>query len=99
MVHNRVLDGTLATMIDLLRVPQRFPEADESQRAMWRGSIIAWWNAENGRSRMFDALSSLTADELRGAEEWLTVESAEPEGKKAATLDAVKAAIKAARTH
>jgi hypothetical protein len=99
MVHNRVLDGTLATMVDLLRIPQRFPEADESQRAMWRGSIIAWWNAETGRPRMLDALSRLTADELRSAEEWLTVESAEAEGKNAAALDAVKAAIITARKH
>lgn len=99
MVHNRVLDGTLETMADLLRVPQRFPEADELQRAMWRGSITAWWNAENGRSRMLDALSRLTEDELRSAEEWLTVEGAEPEGKNAAALDAVKAEIKAARKH
>jgi hypothetical protein len=99
MVHNRVLAGTLATMVDLLRIPHRFPDADESQREMWWGSVIAWWNAENGRTRMLDALFRLTADELRSAEEWLTVENAEPEGKNAAALDAVKGATIAARKH
>jgi len=99
MVHNRVLAGTLATMVDLLRIPQRFPEADESQREMWRGSVVAWWNAETGRSRMLDALPRLSEEELRCAEGWLTVESGEAEGKNAAALDAVKVAIEAARKH
>jgi hypothetical protein len=99
MAHNRMLAGTLATMVDLLRIPQRFPEADESQREMWRGSVVAWWNAETGRSRMLAALPHLSEEELRCAEGWLTVESGEPEAKDAAALDAVKAAIIAARKH
>jgi ankyrin repeat protein len=72
MAHNRVLDGTLGSMVELFRVPQRFPEADELQKSDWQGSVIAWWGVEDAQERILKALPHLSKEELFSAEAWIT---------------------------
>jgi hypothetical protein len=97
MAHNRVLDGTPESMLALMRIPQRFPDANETQRASWQESVVAWWNADTGRGRILATLPSLTPGERRSVEAWVSMRSASSREKIAATLDEVAGAMRAQR--
>src|SRR5262245_7302442 len=64
--HNRVLEGSVESMVDLLRIPQRFPDATASHKLSWQESVIAWWLAKN--QLVLDALPRLTAPEKQSLE-------------------------------
>lgn len=99
MAHNRVLDGTLASMVELMQVPQRFPDASEAHIASWQESIIAWWNAANGRERILAALPRLTEGERRSFESWVSARSDLVGEKKKATLDEIARALRESAQH
>jgi hypothetical protein len=97
MTHNRVLDGSVDAMVDLLRIPHRFPDANESQKGNWQESVMAWWGAKNGRGRMLAALPRLTEPEMQHLENWVAARDQLRTEEKAATLDAITVAIRAFR--
>jgi hypothetical protein len=73
MAHNRVLDGMPASMIDLLRIPHRFPDVKDSHKvSCWQESIDAWCHAQDGRTRILAALPELTDAEIQSVETWLS---------------------------
>ena len=41
MAHNKVLDGSADSMVELLRVPARFPDATDAHKLNWQESPIA----------------------------------------------------------
>ncbi len=99
MVHNRALDGRVESIIELLKVPNRFPNAKESHMINWQGSIIAWWQNENGRKRIVAAILKLTDIELESLEKWVSVRSKYDTVKtrNAITLDEIGNEIKTFR--
>jgi hypothetical protein len=91
MAHNRVLDGSLEAMVDLLRIPQRFPDATEAHKLSWQESIIAWWGAR--QDLVLAALPKLSAPEMQTLESWAAVQEASRRGQKAAFLRAFHEAV------
>ena len=97
MAHNRVLDGSVKSMAELLRIPQRFPDANESHKLKWQESVIAWWRAETGRGIMLVALPKLTEQEIQSLENWVAARDNSRTQRKSATLDEINNAIRPAR--
>jgi hypothetical protein len=95
MAHNRVLDGSVESMVELLRIPQRFPDAVEAHKLLWQESLIAWWIPKNGRELIFAALPKLTEQEIQNLEKWVAVRDEFRTQQKATTLDEVTGAIEA----
>jgi hypothetical protein len=93
--HNRVLDGTLESMIELLRIPQRFSDASDSQKMSWQESLDSWWNTANGRNRILTALPYLTKEEILNLEAWVSARSSSLRQKTSVTLDEIAAEISA----
>jgi hypothetical protein len=86
MAHNRVLDGTVESMLELLRIPQRFPDANDSHKLNWQESAIAWWRSENGHGVMLSALPKLTDQEAQSLANWVAVRDKSVTQQKAAAL-------------
>ena len=97
MAHNRVLDGSVESMVELLRIPQRFPDANDSHKLNWQESVTAWWRSETGYGVMVAALPKLTEQEIQSLDTWVAIRDKSGTPQKAATLDEVKRAIKALR--
>jgi len=97
MAHNRVLDGSVESMVELLRIPQRFPDATDSHKSTWQAPAIAWWRSEAGHGVMLTALPKLTEQEIQSLENWVATRDKLTTQQKAATLDEIKVAISAAR--
>jgi hypothetical protein len=95
MAHNRVLDGSLESMIELLRIPQRFPNATEPHKLSWQESVIAWWGAKN--ELMLAALPRLTAPEMHSLEDWAAAQDDSRGAQQAAAMAAFREAIKRQR--
>ena len=96
MAHNLVLDGSLESMVDLLRIPQRFPNATEPHKLSWQESVIAWWGAQ--RELVLAALPRLTAPEMHSLENWAALQDNSRGAQKAAAMAAFREAIKQQRT-
>jgi hypothetical protein len=92
MAHNRVLEGSLESMVDLLRIPQRFPDATEAHKLAWQASLIAWWGAK--RELMLAALPTLTEPEMRSLENWVIVGDSSRAAQQAAAMAALREALK-----
>jgi hypothetical protein len=89
--HNRVLEGSVESMVDLLRIPQRFPDATESHKLSWQESVIAWWGAK--RELVLAALPKLSAPEMRSLEAWTAPRDNSHGAQKAAALAAFRDAL------
>lgn len=71
LAHNRVLDGSLASMAELLVIPARFPAATPVQRAQWQGSAAAWWAQPATRVRLLKAVQGLETRQRLALLAWL----------------------------
>jgi hypothetical protein len=91
MAHNRVIEGSLESMVDLLRIPKRFPDATDPHKLSWQESVIAWWGAK--RELVIAALPRLTAPELHSLEIWAAVPDGSRGEQKAAALAAFREAL------
>jgi hypothetical protein len=98
MAHNRVLDGSLDSMIDLMRIPSRFPDAGPSHIAGWQASAIAWWRDAGGRARFVRALAELTAPEIDKLEVWIAARGDATTTAKTLTLEEIGHRIISTRT-
>src|SRR5262245_17555699 len=92
MAHNRVLEGSLESMIDLLRIPQRFPDATEAHKLSWQESMIAWWDAK--RELVLAALPKLSAAEMQSLENWAAVQDRSRGAQKTAAMTAFRDALR-----
>jgi hypothetical protein len=96
MVHNRIIGGPPEAMLDLLRVPARFPDAKEAHIANWQESVIAWWRHAEKHEVMRASLPHLTPSETQALRAWVRVRDPHRSREKAHDLDEVAAAIEAA---
>jgi hypothetical protein len=92
MAHGRVLEGSLESMVDLLRIPQRFPDATDPHKLSWQESVIAWWGAK--RELVLAAVPKLTAPEMHSLENWAAVEDRSRGAQKAAAMAAFREALR-----
>jgi hypothetical protein len=95
MVHNRIIGGPPEAMVELLRVPSRFPEATETQIALWQESALAWWLNPEGRGTMTRSFDTLARHEMHELRTWIRVRDKHRDREKAQVLDAIEAALDA----
>ena len=98
MAHNRVLEGSLDSMIDLMRIPTRFPDAEPAHIYSWQESAIAWWRDAGGRERFVRAVSQLTPQEIDKLEIWIAARGDSTPAAKTATLEEIVQTIVSTRT-
>jgi hypothetical protein len=91
MAHNRVLEGSAESMVDLLRIPSRFPDATDAHKLDWQESVIAWWGAK--RELVLAALPKITAPEMKSLEDWAAVQNSSRGAQKAAAMAAFRDAL------
>lgn len=96
MVHNRIIGGPPETMVELLRVPSRFPDATESHIADWQESVIAWWLNPEKHALMMDSFGKISSAEMQALRNWVQVRDKYRSKEKAKLLDEIGAAINAA---
>lgn len=96
MVHNRVIGGGPEAMIELLRVPLRFPAATEPQISSWQESAIAWWRHSEKRQLMITTFEKMSADEKEALQKWARVRHQHLSKEKAQALEDIERASAAA---
>ncbi len=95
MVHNQILTGSPETMLELLRVPSRFPDASEAHIGQWQASAVAWWRHPQKHQVMNAAFKKLSRDEAAALRKWLRVRGkSQPLGELRA-LQEIEAAVTA----
>ena len=82
-------------MLDLLRIPQRFPNATESHKLSWQDSVIAWWGTK--RELVLAALPRLTAPEVHSLENWAALQDSSRGAQNAAAMAAFREALRQRR--
>ena len=80
-------------MINLLKVPSRFPDATESHIALWQNSIIAWWRNEEKHELMKISFKKISKNEMYMLREWVRVRDKLHTEKNSITLDEIEAAL------
>ncbi len=97
MVHNRIIAGPPESMIELLRVPSRFPDATEAQISDWQGSVIAWWRHPEKHELMLDSFGKLSRYEVHALQVWVRVRAKLQTEANSLTLSEIEAVLKAYR--
>lgn len=95
MVHNRIIGGPPETMVELLRVPSRFPDANEAQISDWQGSVIAWWRNAEKHGLMVDSFAKISRHEMYELRVWVRVRDKFQTEANAKTLSEIDAALDA----
>ena len=93
MVNGRILSGGTDEMMELLKVPGRFQNAEKHHVASWQGSMITWWLHAEKREIMKKTFSRMTRDEVQVVKAWLSVRGIHLEGKQDATLVEIVGAL------
>ncbi|NTV34189.1 MAG: hypothetical protein HGA50_12985 [Deltaproteobacteria bacterium] len=95
MVHSRIIAGQPESMIELLRVPSRFPNATEAQISDWQGSVIAWWKHPEKQKLMVDSFGKISRYEMHELRVWVRVRAKLQTEFNSLTLSEIEAALKA----
>jgi hypothetical protein len=93
MVHNRIIGGPPEAMVELLRVPSRYPDATESHIADWQESVIAWWGHAEKHQLMTASFGKTSPGERQALRNWLRVRDKHRSQEKAKALDEIEAAL------
>ncbi len=94
MIHNRIIGSKDSeAMIHLLQVPSRFPDATESQIALWQNSIISWWRNEQKHGQMMQSFKKISKNEMYMLKVWVRVRDKFQIEKNAITLHHIEAAL------
>jgi hypothetical protein len=96
MVHNRIIAGPPEAMVELLRVPSRFPDATESHIADWQESVLAWWWNPEKHGVMIASFGKMSREEVHALRDWVRVRHKNRIKEKADALDEIEVAINAA---
>jgi len=93
MVHNRIIGGPPEAMLELLRVPSRYPDATESHIAVWQESVIAWWGHPEKHKLMAASFGKTSPEERQALRNWLRARDKYRSKEKAKALDEIEAAL------
>lgn len=95
MVHNRIIAGPPETMIELLRIPSRFPDATEAQIAHWQGSVIAWWRHPKKHELMITSFAKMSRNEMYTLRVWVRVRDKHQTKENSLLLNEIETALNA----
>jgi hypothetical protein len=96
MVHNRIVAGPPEAMVELLRVPSRFPDATESHISEWQESLLAWWWSPEKHEVMITSFGKMSREEAHALRDWVRVRHKDRIKEKSKALDDIEVAINAA---
>ncbi len=95
MVHNRIIGGPSESMIELLRVPSRFPDATETQISQWQGSVIAWWRHPEKHELMIASFRKISRNEMYTLGVWVRVRDKHQTKENSLILNEIEVALNA----
>src|SRR5690606_31527905 len=93
LVHNRIIEGSQDSMIELLKVPSRFPDATDDNISDWQNSIVAWWQVPEKRNLMITSYKKLTQNEVSQLNNWFETRNSSMSDIKIKTLREIKDSI------
>lgn len=93
LVHNRIIEGSQDSMIELLKVPSRFPDATDDNISDWQNSIVAWWQVPEKRNLMITSYKKLTRNEVSQLNNWFETRNSSMSDIKIKTLREIKDSI------
>jgi hypothetical protein len=93
MVHNRIIGGPPESMIELLRVPSRFPDATEAHISHWQDSVIAWWQHPEKHELMIVSFGKISHNELSTLRSWVRFRDKNQTKKNVLALNKVEEAL------
>ena len=93
LVHNRIIEGSQDSMIELLKVPSRFPDATDDNISDWQNSIVAWWQVPEKKNLMITSYKKLTQNEMSQLNNWFEARSSSMPDIKIKTLREIKDSI------
>lgn len=93
MAHNRVIGGSSEAMIDLLKIPSRFPDATELHIALWQYSIVAWWRNNEKHELMKSSFNKISKNELYMLKVWVRVRDKHHTENNSITLSEIEAEL------
>jgi len=93
MVHNRIIAGPPESMIELLRVPSRFPDATETQISQWQESVIAWWRHPEKHELMIASFEKMSRNEMYTLGVWVRVRDKHQTKENSLILNEIEAAL------
>jgi hypothetical protein len=95
MVHNKVIAGTPEAMIELLRVPSRFPDATGAHIADWQGSVIVWWRHPEKHKLMSTSFNKIPYNDMRSLKAWVKLRDKNVTKENSQILNEIEAALNA----
>lgn len=93
MLQNRMIAGPPETMIELLRVPSRFPDSKEVHISDWQNSIIAWWRHPEKHKIMISSFEKISRNEMHTLKVWIQVRDKNQTKDNSMTLDEIEAML------
>ena len=90
MVHNRVIAGGAPAMMELLKVPARFPDAGAQHISRWQDSAVAWWGNQDKHALMQTQIRKLPPNELQHFSRWVDSRDAYTTEKENAVLNEIR---------
>ena len=93
-LSNRIIAGPPETMVELLRVPSRFPDATESHISHWQGSLIAWWQHPDKHELMGASFKKLSHSEMHTLATWVRVRDKNQVEAQSKTLEEIEEVLK-----
>ena len=93
MIHNQIIAGSPETMIELLRVPSRFPDANEVHISDWQNSIIAWWRHPEKHNLMISSFEKISRNEIHTLKVWIRVRDKNQTKENSMTLNEIEAIL------
>jgi hypothetical protein len=96
LVHGRIIGGPPETMLVLLKIPARFPDATLKHISNWQGSVIAWWIDAEKHNLMVESFSKISHNEMLCFKEWISVRYRFKPQEANQVLDQIEAYLNAA---
>jgi len=95
MVHNQIIAGRPESMVELMKIPSRFPDATEAQISKWQGSMNAWWKHPQMHEVMVSSFQKMSRYELHNLMVWVRVRDKLHTKDDSLTLDEIEVALSA----
>jgi hypothetical protein len=95
MVHNQIIAGPPESLVELLRIPARFPQANSAQITDWQGSLIVWWKHPEKHELMISSFRKISRYELHNLIVWVRVRDMSQTVANSSALTDIEAALNA----
>lgn len=93
MVYNHAVAGNVPSIVMLLNIPNRFPDASPAQISDWQGCLVALWRTELGPFRVTSAMQELSPTKRQCLQRWMAVRYASAPNHIGETLPRIEEAL------